>query len=350
MQTLSKICRGAFCTAGAVELGKHGEVLNKSLKIGMNMQAIQHLVHRLVKTNQMPRSNNPKVTALAAFVVLTFGSLTAHAALCVSGTPYATPGAIACTVPAGVTSINLVAIGGSGSNSINGVQGGLGAKVTVTNYPVTAGTDLSLFVGGRGLGGGSGGGLGGGGVGNGGGGGRSLLDTTPSSNPIVAGGGGGAGFGGTGGNAASGIIGGGNGGDGSGIDPGRGGGGGVGGTGFGFSGGGGVNGVGGSSGGNGGGGGGGFGGGGGGGALNGGGGAGGSTGPSTGGATTTYETAATAGDGSITLTFTATPAPGGNAGNATSIPTLSEWGQIILISAITCLAFFTLRRRPYPKA
>jgi len=86
------------------------------------------------------------------------------------------------TVPAGVSSVSIVAIGGGGGGS-NHSNGGAGGKVTAT-LAVTAGQVLSIYVGGGG----------GGSVTGGGGGGGSTNINAGGANQIIAGGGGGAGF------------------------------------------------------------------------------------------------------------------------------------------------------------
>ena len=91
------------------------------------------------------------------------------------------------TVPAGVSSIDVIAVGGAGA-STNG-PGGLGASVEDTNVPVAAGQVLTVDVGGVGSGFGSGGAAYGGGAG---GGYSAVLDTSSSSPLVVAAGGGGA--------------------------------------------------------------------------------------------------------------------------------------------------------------
>jgi hypothetical protein len=240
------------------------------------------------------------------------------AADCVSGVPYTLVGAVTCTVPTGVTSMNVVVVGGGGgSDNSQTHSGGSGAKVTVTGLGVTPGDVLNLYVGGGG---------GAGTVHSGGGGGSSQVNAGTASQIIAGGGGGGggAGNGGSGGDAnGAGFAG-------SGPEAGNGGANGMGGTaiadggagydGAGGQGGTGVAGIGGSGTGtgrggsghvggsvSGGGGGGGYGGGAGGGHLGGGGGGGGSTGPA---GITVYATATNAGangaggNGSITLTFT----------------------------------------------
>ena len=53
-------------------------------------------------------------------------------------------------VPAGVSSITIVAKGGSGGNSSFGPIGGVGAIVTGENIPVISGSQLHVIVGGTG--------------------------------------------------------------------------------------------------------------------------------------------------------------------------------------------------------
>lgn len=120
------------------------------------------------------------------------------------------------TVPAGVTTLHVVAIGGAGGAS--GVLGGAAAQVTA-DLAVTPGQTLYIEVGGKGKDGASGGaggfnggaaGGGGGIVAAGGGGGASDIRTTPGpglspdTRQIVAGGGGGGGGTGTEGSSGAG--------------------------------------------------------------------------------------------------------------------------------------------------
>ena len=237
------------------------------------------------------------------------------------------PGASTWTVPANVSSVQIVAIGGGGAGSMQGPSsGGNGGKVTA-NVAVSAGQVLSLFVGG-------GGSLGNFGVNpkDGGGGGGSTTINAGTAGQIIAGGGGGGGYlgatGGDGNGSAGATLGTGNGGGGGSNGTGGAGGagpggypGGDGGSGNGGAGGSGSNapggtGAGSGSGGNnnssyGGGGGGGYGGGGAGGdnsAQGGGGGGGGSVGPA--GAVIAVGgnaglNGATGGNGSITITYSA---------------------------------------------
>jgi hypothetical protein len=243
---------------------------------------------------------------------------------------FTTPGAASWTVPAGVTSIQVVATGGGGGAGFSPYNGGNGGVVTAI-LAVTPGDVLTLYVGGGGVGGSS--------LDTGGGGGSSNVNTG-TANQIIAGGGGGAGggaggdstggdgggagtgagsngnsanpsfglggsggMGGAGGSAAGGFLAGGAGGNGNGGAGGAGGNGGAGGSGTGT----GTGGVGGNAA-AGGGGGGGYGGGGGAGSgppADGGGGGGGSTGPA--GAVFSVSTnggisQANGGDGSIVIT------------------------------------------------
>jgi hypothetical protein len=140
-------------------------------------------------------------------------------------TSYSSPGVYAFTVPAGISSISVTAIGAPGSASCDAASGGEGAGVTAT-ISVFAGESLEVGVGAPGgmpncgviaggAGGAGGGGQGGAGVagsisGGGGGGASALAQSAPSqgfqaeSELIVAGGGGGAGQeGGNGGNAGA---------------------------------------------------------------------------------------------------------------------------------------------------
>lgn len=113
-------------------------------------------------------------------------------------TQFTTPGNYTWTVPAGVTSINVTAIGGGGGGggmwgASAGATGGAGAVVKST-LGVTPGQVLMLVVGGGGGAGASGPGSGGFYTcGGGGGGGGSTDVDAATSNPIIAGGGGGGG-------------------------------------------------------------------------------------------------------------------------------------------------------------
>lgn len=137
-----------------------------------------------------------------------------------------TAGDNAFTVPAGVTSINVLAIGAPGE-AVLGTAGGFGSQVSAT-LAVTPGSTLHAVVGGPGSGGIGGDNGGGAATGGGGaGGGASDVRTTAgdlSSRLLVAAGGGGAGSpqvvdsGGAGGNADAGGA------DGQGLCPGGGGG------------------------------------------------------------------------------------------------------------------------------
>lgn len=126
-------------------------------------------------------------------VKATAGALTAYAQLNVDALVFSTPGAHTWTVPAGVTSIQVIAAGAGGAGSqtpSRGWRGGNGGVVTST-LAVLPGETLSLFVGGGGrraiVSTGS--------YGGGGGGSTNVNAGTP--NQIVAGGGGGAGAGST---------------------------------------------------------------------------------------------------------------------------------------------------------
>ena len=131
---------------------------------------------------------------------------------------FTTVGATTWTVPTGVTSVDVVAIGGSGATASSGFGGlgGSGARVSAT-MTVTGGQSLSLFVGGGAEAGHA----------SNGGGGSSSVNAGTVGNQIIAGGGGGGMEGGDGG-AGGGASGAGN--DGGGTSPGGGGSGGTGGT------------------------------------------------------------------------------------------------------------------------
>ncbi len=136
---------------------------------------------------------------------------------------FTTPGTSLFLVPAGVTAIQVTAVGGAGGSCYSG-PGGRGGSVTAI-IPVTAGFQLSVGVAGPGGGGGfcdgggTTGGIGGGGnggagiqghgsTGGGAGGGASIVSTgtgtpTLTSALVVAGGGGGGAYDETGGDAGS---------------------------------------------------------------------------------------------------------------------------------------------------
>ena len=114
------------------------------------------------------------------------------------------------TVPAGVTAMQVDAVGAAGVNSSNSVAGGLGGRVQGV-IPVTAGSTLNLYVGCTGSttsGGWNGGGQGYG-LGAGGGGATDIRvgGTAVANRVLVAGGGAGAGYYGVGG-AGGGLTGG----------------------------------------------------------------------------------------------------------------------------------------------
>jgi Domain of unknown function DUF11 len=160
--------------------------------------------------NPMAALTRTGVSALLAAVGLLAVAVPAAsaAAQTTATTSYSTPGSYTFTVPAGVTSISVTAVGAAGYNHDVGI--GLGASVTGT-LAVSPAEQLSVGVGGPGsvvaggVGGGGNGGVGGGG--NGGGGGGASLVGIPAeagSSLIVAGGSGGAGGGaGGGGNAGA---------------------------------------------------------------------------------------------------------------------------------------------------
>lgn len=132
-------------------------------------------------------------TAIASGLLLAGSSGTALAAPNVI--TFDTPGEYPIVIPAGVTSLQVVAVGGRGGEGTYSVPGGFGARVTA-NLPVTGGMTRWLLVGGNGV-------SGVGRAGAGGGGGASDVRTAPSSagltptdpRVLVAAGGGGSGFG-----------------------------------------------------------------------------------------------------------------------------------------------------------
>lgn len=184
-----------------------GYLYDKLAKLVFNYSFFSELHMKLVRLLAM----------LAGTVAL---SGQAFAADCVSGVAYTATGASTCTVPAGVTSINVVATGAGGGGGWSSRTGGHGGVVTAT-LAVTPGQTLNLFVGAGGSGGGTF---------NGGGGGSSTNINAGTANQFIAGGGGGGGgaFGGSGGNGI--------GGSGSGSCAGSGGSAGVGGAGGSFAG------------------------------------------------------------------------------------------------------------------
>ena len=89
------------------------------------------------------------VSGITAVCAAAMVSLAASAAAQAATTKsYATAGEYSFTVPAGVSSLHVVAVGGTGGSS-NGSPGGEGADVTA-NLSVTAGQTLYLEVGGNG--------------------------------------------------------------------------------------------------------------------------------------------------------------------------------------------------------
>lgn len=126
-------------------------------------------------------------------------NVTNVAVACVSSVSFTVPGNYSFTVPNGVNSLSITAIGGGGGgggysgSSVGGI-GGDGARVGST-LSVTPGQVLSLVVGGGGGGGANGPSYGGGGYScgaQGGGGGSTNIDAG-TANQIIAGGGGGGG-------------------------------------------------------------------------------------------------------------------------------------------------------------
>lgn len=142
-------------------------------------------------TNIFKLSKNPRPGAfLAVLFALTGLSFSAHA----TTVSVSTQGSSTWTVPAGVTSVGVVATAGGGGGGY-GQAGGRGGVVTST-LTVTPGQVLALYVGGKG-GGSAGGG--------GGGGGSTNIDAGTANQIIAGGGGGGAGGGGVGGNGNGGT-------------------------------------------------------------------------------------------------------------------------------------------------
>ena len=133
---------------------------------------------------------------LIAILLLCIHLGAANAVDCQNGTAYSSPGSGSCSIPAGVTSVTVVAIGGGGGSiNVGSRFGGNGATVTAT-LSVTPGQLMSFFVGG-----------GGGTSSRGGGGGASTNLNAGTSSQIIAGGGGGAGGLASGGNAGSSVDG-----------------------------------------------------------------------------------------------------------------------------------------------
>ena len=131
------------------------------------------------------------------------GTTSAVVALAVEPPSFTVPGAYMWTVPAGVTTIQVVATGGGGGGGA-GSPGGNGGVVTAT-LNVSPGATLQLYVGGGGAVGTNFGGAGGG----------SSNVNAGTANQIIAGGGGGGGVGtGGNGNGGNGGNGGGDGGNG----------------------------------------------------------------------------------------------------------------------------------------
>lgn len=149
---------------------------------------------RPVGSSGVPRSITVVVrTAITTGAVLAV--VAAPAAAATSTVTYPSAGEYPIVIPAGVTSLSVVAVGGRGGQGDYFVDGGLGARVTAT-LPVTPGQTRYLLVGGNGANGTNN-------AGSGGGGGASDLRTTPASAGVtptdtrllVAAGGGGSGGG-----------------------------------------------------------------------------------------------------------------------------------------------------------
>ena len=147
--------------------------------------------------------SGPALTILAAWAALGLGG-PAHAQTTITDT---TPGTMPFVVPSGVTSLLVTLEGAGGARSVG--SGGSGALVSGT-LSVTPDEMLQILVGGGGSNNGSGGFGGGGDSSDSGGGGRSAIIMS-GTDLVDAGGGGGSGFGGNGGNGGQ------NGGDGSGA-------------------------------------------------------------------------------------------------------------------------------------
>ena len=179
---------------------------------------------RAVRGIRYPRLVCASVGAvLACAMVAGAGAPVAPAAGSCTGTAtvtctYTGAGSYTFMVPAGVTSLDVIAVGANGGLGFHGGSGGVGASVEDTAVPVSGGEALAVVVGGVGAdgaakNGGAGGSPGGGGAGGdypggnpnaiddgGGGGGFSGLLRDPSTPLVIgAGGGGGGGFGSAGG-------------------------------------------------------------------------------------------------------------------------------------------------------
>ncbi len=185
-------------------------------------------------TSSRTRSRPRRLARFSSGLIIVPSLLAGHAAVAVATAPqalaapaattqtYTTPGVFLFTVPAGVTAVQVTAVGAAGGNCFNG-PGGRGASVTAT-VPVASGFQVRVQVAGAGAGGGfcagggTAGGIGGGGdggsggpggaTGGGAGGGASMVSTgtgspTAVSTLIVAGGGGGGAYARTGGDAGS---------------------------------------------------------------------------------------------------------------------------------------------------
>jgi hypothetical protein len=159
-----------------------------------------------MRTFKASRGASTAVCAALTLVAL-LGAPAASAATFGEQT-FTSTGVHAVTVPAGVTRVDITAIGGDGGDVVSGGAGGLAAVVTGT-ATVSPGEELTLTVAGNGepstAGGNGGTGEGSGGVGTavdegGGGGGGSAVFDGPTALVIAGGGGGGGGYG-PGGNA-----------------------------------------------------------------------------------------------------------------------------------------------------
>ncbi len=149
-------------------------------------------VGRLQSLGPVSRSLLVGIWSLAAVGLASAASLSTNTVGSTVTVSTVGTGAVSWTVPTGVTSVQVVAIGGgggggAGETGFTGATGGHGGKVTAT-FAVAGGRTLSMFVGGGG-GGGEFGGLGGRG------GGSSNVDDSFGHVIVAGGGGGGAGSG-----------------------------------------------------------------------------------------------------------------------------------------------------------
>ncbi len=157
----------------------------------LSLRGTAHRIsHWLGKRVALPQQVASRRSARQALRALTLSAVACASGAALAGThTVTTPGAGSWTVPAGVSQISIVAVGGGGG-AANGVRGGSGAKVNLySNISLSAGTTISYFVGGGGGAGASGGEH----TGGGGGGATAVKWSSSGGWTLIAAGGGGSG-------------------------------------------------------------------------------------------------------------------------------------------------------------